>query len=241
VGPLGKATAVSDLVWSDGADVRIRLARAGESGEFADRVAKVNVPFEDLGHAIDDGTVGIHVRTSYANGNPEALKAAAANVRPGPDALPFLVGLSLPLVAVDVEERIIGALQAIAPGNIMSDMRRQGFPDPLIMAFAIRAVKVASLWVDERHRCAGVGTALLHSCCQVYFGAGYRLLVGNYRTSGPIDLGQFYRAAGFRVLDPGESIPFGITSTAMVDIGTNDPDQRSFVLTRAEWRNLHRL
>jgi hypothetical protein len=55
---------------------------------------------EDLDSAINDGTVGALVKSSFAAGSPEALRAAAANVRPGPDVLPFLVGLSLPLVAV---------------------------------------------------------------------------------------------------------------------------------------------
>lgn len=105
--------------------------------------------------------------------------------------------------------------------------------------WASTSQKCQPLWVDEEARRLGLGSALLDSCCDVYFGAEFSLVYGNFRLSSPIDLESFYGATGFRILTPGDRIPVGAGQGRIVDIGT-DPDQKIFYMTRGNWAKLDR-
>ena len=128
----------------------IRIAGPGESGEFERMVRLVNTPFENIGPDIERATVGALVRNAYQASDHAHLREALVQASTGrlkPDI--FLSGVSLPLVAISDSDHIVGALQAIAPGQMITDLLKRGRRREIALSLAIRAVKVASLWVDD--------------------------------------------------------------------------------------------
>ncbi len=152
------------------------------------------------------------------------------------DLLTFLKDVAVPFVALDSDARVVAALHAIAPGRVIGELVTQQWPRSASLSLATRAVKIAALWVDVESRRAGFGTALLQSCCDAYFSAGYRLVYGNYRAREKITSESFYRAAGFQILPHGETVLLGLDNGAHVlSLGT-DEDQGMFYMTAADWR-----
>jgi hypothetical protein len=229
---------MGQLEWSWPGGI-IRIAGPGESGKFERMVRLVNTPFENIGPDIERATVGAFVRNAYQTSDRAYLREALVQTSIGglkPNN--FLSGVSLPLVAISDSDHIVGALQAIAPGQIITDLLEQGWRREIALSLAIRAVKVASLWVDDPQRRRGVGTALCHSCCAAYFGAGYYLVFGFFRRPEETELKAFYRATGFNILSAGEYVTIGIgDGLGVLEVGA-DPDQAMFYLTRPQWRKL---
>lgn len=141
--------------------------------------------------------------------------------------------VSLPLIAVAQGGRYVGALQAIVPGNLTLGMLQNGWPVQAVTSLAICVTKVAAVGVDPSAARKGVGTLLLHACCDLYFTAGYRLVYGNYRRQDPPFLAKFYQAAGFDL--PEKMVPVGLDGGLVVNL-VADPGQLLFSLSRPTWR-----
>ncbi|MDJ0313899.1 GNAT family N-acetyltransferase [Arthrobacter sp. H35-D1] len=228
------------LEWTAPHGFSIRAAGQGEIAEFKRLVKAMNVPFEPTEAEIEDGSTGAFLRAAFLDGKRMAVLEAASRVLVDSDSYrSFYAGVSLALVAVDSSSRVVGLLQAIPPGQVINGLLESGWPLQDSIPLGIKVAKVSALWVDEEARRAGLGSALLDSCCDVYFAAGFSLVYGNFRLSSPIDLESFYGATGFRILPPGDRIPVGTGQGRIVDIGT-EPDQKIFYMTRGNWAKLDR-
>lgn len=231
---------MQSLEWTMPDGVSIRAALPAEAAEFRQLVEAMDVAFEPTEEEIANGSTGALIRASSRDDKREALRAAAGQViRDGDSYRTFYAGASLALIAIDRSGRLVGVLQAIPPGQVLTGLRERGWQMKDAMAVAIKVAKVSALWVKTEDRHHGLGAALLGSCCDAYFSAGYSLVYGNFRPSPSVDLGSFYRAVGFRVLAPGEGIPVGVGGGQMVHIDV-DSDQMMFGMTRGDWARTDR-
>lgn len=80
----------------------------------------------------------------------------------------------------------------------------------------------------------GVGAALLARCCDVYFGAGWRVVYGNLRTFPDPVLEGFYGSAGFRVVSGEDGFAVGLSQRATVELEAEGAGL--FYRQRAWWR-----
>jgi ribosomal protein S18 acetylase RimI-like enzyme len=217
--------------------IRVRIPRPGEFNEFEKLVGLVETSIEDLRSEIVDGTAGDLLKQARGPDGRPVLQRQLARVIAGDlDPLIFLNSVSLPLVATNSDNKVIGALQAIAPGQLMAGLIERQWPRDVVLACATRAAKVSAVWVEGLGRRSGTGTALLLNCCEIYFDAGYRLVYGNYRGAGRAELEAFYRAAGFKILEPGDHVLLGLGADYRVVEIVADADQGMFYMTRADWR-----
>lgn len=217
--------------------VRVRIAQPGDFDEFERLVGLVETTIEDLRLEIEAGTAGDLLKQARGPEGRPVLQRQLAQVIAGDlDPLTFFNRVSLPLVATNRDNKLIGALQAIAPGQLMAALIERHWPRDVVVACATRAAKVSAVFVDGPGRRSGTGTALLLNCCDIYFDAGYRLVYGNYRGAGRAELEAFYRAAGFGILEPGDHVPLGLGADYRVLEIVADADQGMFYMTRADWR-----
>lgn len=225
----------------------IRLARPHETATWRALTKLARVPPEAfLECAITSGAVSRILLTAIESGQARnRLERAAAQtvtkVRQRPDALQeelerFVAGVALPLVAVDEDGAVGGALQGMVSGLVVMGLLERGFPLTTVMSFATRAVKVAALGVAADVRGRGLGRSLLRACCEIYFAAGYDFVHGSFRKAEAPALAGFYTRAGFELPTRPVTLPLnGITATLDVDAR----DQQMFVMSRRRWLQLN--
>ncbi|AEM88555.1 GNAT family N-acetyltransferase [Streptomyces violaceusniger] len=201
--------------WPGPADTRIRLARAQDAEAADTLLATAGVGLiPALRSAIEDGTAASLLLEGLGGTTSTFFHTAARAfvTQPMPESMS---GISLPLVAVDQEDRVVGVLSDTAPGTIINMAMEQGYEPPKALAMGVAVAKVHGLAVAETARRQGLAAALLKRACQVYDQLGYLLIYGSYETDR--DLAAFYTRCGYTVLDAGQGvslqridIPFGV-------------------------------
>lgn len=126
-----------------------------------------------------------------------------------------MASVSLTLVAVDGQDRPIGALSVTAPGTVIERALEHGYSNVQALTLSVAIAKVHGLAVAEAARGQGLAGALMKRAWQVYDQLDYFLLYGSFETDR--DLGAFYKGCGYAVHAPGEGfllerigLPFGI-------------------------------
>jgi GNAT superfamily N-acetyltransferase len=94
------------------------------------------------------------------------------------------------------------------------------------MAGAIGAAKVKAVARAARARGAGIGSALIECCNQVYFRRGYVMIYGQMPAVPGLD--AFYRRNGFDVLDVGDELDMWVVFGVHSRIRTG-PGERFFI------------
>ncbi|MGA3541841.1 GNAT family N-acetyltransferase [Micromonosporaceae bacterium DT194] len=118
--------------------------------------------------------------------------------------VPFLHA-TLALVAEHSEGGVVGGLVAYPPVGVISQLLRQ-LPTgrrrlEAMLSGGTAMARVKALGVDNSHRNAGLGTALLQTCRRVYNRCEYSIVYGQMPQTPGLDV--FYRKNGFEVLDSG--------------------------------------
>lgn len=207
---------------------RIRCARPGEADTVARLLGHSGVELEPgMADHIDARTAGWVLDAALAD-DRDALRCAGDALLRQPDPLPLLFSVSVPLLATDRAGEAVGALVALAPVGVIGDMLSAGWPETAIPGVATTLTKVASVGVDPQARGRGVGRALLGRCAQLYFGAGYTMVFGQFRVERR--LAAFYERCSYVVLDEEDTVPVSVAG-GVVDLGT-DPGQRLFYRRR---------
>lgn len=201
--------------WPGPADTRIRLAQAQDTDAADTLLATAGVRLiPALRSAIEDGTAA-SLLLAGLGGTTKTFFHTAAHAFVTQPMSESMSGISLTLVAVDQEDRVVGVLSVTAPGTIIDRALEHGYEPPRALTMGVAVAKIHGLAVSETARRQGLAAALLKRAWQVHAQLGYLLLYGSYETER--DLGAFYTQCGYTVLDPGEGftlasidIPFGI-------------------------------
>ena len=221
----------------------IRLARPDESTIWRELTSLAQVPPEPfLESAIASGTVSsLLLPAARSRPGRIQLERAAAKVEARAVQMPntleeellrFVAGVALPLVAVDDEGTLVGALQAMVSGVTVMGLLQQRFPLSTVMSFATKVVKIAAVGVTPSAGRRGVGQSLLRACCQTYFAAEYDLVHGSFRRADAPALAPFYERAGFEL--PSTAITFTLNGRpAVLDVDVDD--QQLFAMNRERW------
>ncbi|WP_149264377.1 GNAT family N-acetyltransferase [Actinomadura sp. K4S16] len=212
---LTSAGLAEGLVLASG--VRIRMARV-EDVETARRLVALTgsgVNLESrLADAIPDGRLGAAVLKGLAEG-PEALTyemAVAASAEGEGSVEDLVIGLSCVLVAEHPEHGVVGALVALPPARVLSNI---GIPDMEALVGLLKVIKLKAVAVDPAHRSGGIAAALIATCRQIYTQLRYLLLYGQFRAGSGLE--TYYQRQGLTVLREGQgvsltmfSVPAGI-------------------------------
>lgn len=146
------------------------------------------VRLEDtLADAVTAGNAGGALRAGLRAGQEAFVRHLAEQFIAHPEEpLHAYLSAALILVAEHQEHGIVGALIAYPPSNVALDHLRQARRkiisnrdlNQLAMAGAIGAAKVKAVATAAHARGAGIGSALIQCCSQVYFRCGYVMIYG---------------------------------------------------------------
>jgi GNAT superfamily N-acetyltransferase len=207
--------------------VRIRTARADDLAAVRRLIASVGsgVALEDeLGAAMTAGSLGAVAMKGLAEG-PEALTyelAAAASSDREATMEDLLIGLTCVLVAEHPEAGTVGALLALPPARVLSEI---GLPDMEARVGLLKVIKLKAVAVDPAYRSGGLAAALIAVCRQLYTQLDYFLLYGQFAVGSGLE--TFYRRQGLTVLKEGEGVSLTIFS---IPAGIyTEPTERFFV------------
>lgn len=221
---LTAAELAEGLVLASG--VRIRMARA-EDVETARRLvalagSEVNLESR-LADAVPDGRLGAAVLKGLDEG-PEALTyemAVAASPEGEGSVEDLVIGLSCVLVAEHPEDGVVGALVALPPARVLSNI---GIPDMESLVGLLKVIKLKAVAVDPAHRSGGIAAALIASCRQIYSQLRYLLLYGQFEAGSGLE--TYYQRQGLTVLKEGQGVKLTMFS---VPAGIyTDPSERFF-------------
>jgi GNAT superfamily N-acetyltransferase len=182
------------------------LARPGETDRVAELVALAGgVELEeDIGQTLDDGELGGMLVEALPEGR-DGLVRRLPQAAEDPDAL--LEGLTTILVADHPTEGVLGAVEAIPPGQVLSQA-----PIPLgeALAGAGKVIKLRAVAADPDWRGRGIGTALIRLCVRLYTQVGYLILYGQFEDG--VGLDDYYARLGFQILGNGVPLELPIFS-----------------------------
>jgi predicted N-acetyltransferase YhbS len=116
------------------------------------------------------------------------------------------MALSLLLVAVDQQGKVIGVLMALPPVRILGQFLQAGVPLPDILIAARTVIKLKAVAVDPEARKHRIGTALISLCVQLYTGLGWRAIYGQFDKHSTLN--SYYTRLGFTVLGPRKGVDF---------------------------------
>ncbi|MEV4212542.1 GNAT family N-acetyltransferase [Micromonospora sp. NPDC049662] len=215
--------------WSGPGGTRIRLAAPGDSPGVAELLLLADGMGLDpaVEQGINAGTVASTLLTGLRQGTSEMLRPiaeAAAAGRPD-EAMP---GLVMVLVAEGSDGRLQGVLQAVPPGNVLSEAHAAGVPLPLALVAATKTAKIQGLAVAEHARGQGLGETLLRRAVRTYFQLGWLLAYGQFSAGSGLE--DYYTRQGFTVLPAGEGIDLDRISVPVVI--RHEPGERLFT----RWR-----
>jgi GNAT superfamily N-acetyltransferase len=215
--------------WPGPAGTRIRLAAPGDAAEVRDLLAFAELSFDqELEETIEAGTVVTTILTGLRAGMSQMLRPlaeAAAAGRPQ-DAM---IGLATVLVAESPSGQLHGALQAVPPGNVLSEGAAAGVPLPLALVASTKVAKIRGLAVAPTARGLGIGDVLLRRAVRLYHQLDWLLLYGQFPAGSGLD--SYYGRRGFTVLPPGTGINLAPLNLP-VDIH-HEPGEQLFV----RWRS----
>jgi len=136
----------------------------------------------------------------------------------GPET--FSSGLTIVLVAVTPDRRVVGTVQASPPFLLLHELAARGVAAAQQQAGAATIAKISGVAVTPVHRGAGIGRALISSAVNLCWCLGRRLVYGQF----PEDprLSRFFASCGFGICDPQTAInlaPYGIRSVITPQAG----------------------
>lgn len=179
----------------------VRLVAPDELERFAELMALIQVPMEPVGPYVVRGSIGRAVLGSWKRSNTGPLIAALDDVVDDPrKLLDYLAALTLPLVALNATAEVAGAIQCIAPAKVLRNIHSR-WPLRQVYKLATVAAKISGLAVDPADRGQGLGTKLLRNCVEIYKGAGFQVIFGQFEKSSSDRLYNFYSSAGFTIPD----------------------------------------
>ncbi|GAB2765726.1 GNAT family N-acetyltransferase [Streptomyces bullii] len=201
--------------WPGPAGTRVRLATAADTDTvdaLLDTAGARLIPA--LRSSIEQGTAGAALLDGL-DGTTKTFFEDFARRTIGHSMADSMASVSLTLVAVDEQDRPIGALSVTAPGTIIERALEHGYSNVQAVTLSVAIAKVHGLAVAEQARGQGLASFLLKRAWQVYDQLDYFLLYGSFETER--DLGAFYKGCGYTVHAPGEGflldridLPFGI-------------------------------
>jgi ribosomal protein S18 acetylase RimI-like enzyme len=183
--------------------VSLRLARPGETGEVGRLLGLSGVDSEpDVAQAIEDRSMSSGLIRALDAGHRGFLHRLVENPAQAEEVPP---ALSMVLVAETPAHEVVGAMLAMPPFEFLAHMTMAGVPFPVALSYAIHIVKLCSLGIDEKARNAGIGSALVTYCTDIYFELGYGLAFGQIRQRSGLE--TYYSRLGFEVLPAGQGVP----------------------------------
>jgi GNAT superfamily N-acetyltransferase len=122
----------------------------------------------------------------------------------GPDKM--MSGFTIVLVAVDPSRRLIGAIQAAPPFELLMSIRTRRISRAQKQAAVSTMMKITGIGVAPSHQRRGVGSALTKAVTDLCWRFGYRVVYGQCGASSGLD--RFFMSCDFNVLSPVEGITF---------------------------------
>jgi GNAT superfamily N-acetyltransferase len=166
-------------------------ARATQRGDQPGRASALAV------HLLETGDVG-GLLAKQRDGTPGSLFADLTAAALSESLSSVLAGMSLVIVAVDPQQRVVGALVAGPPVDLMQAVIHAGGDRYQAMAVAATISRIEGLAVVDSARRSGVGAALLRRTVKLYYRAGYLLVYGPVPSS--IGMRRCYQRAEFELL-----------------------------------------
>ena len=195
--------------WSAPSGCRVRLATPADADQVRhlQHVADGQVsPDSECVEALAEGTLGGLLEPALAARQPgkALLEQVVAHASSGRwEALG--AGLSFALVACDRQGRVVGALVATMPGNLLRGALDSGIDQRQALMIPVAVVKLRALAVEEDARGRGLGAALLKRAGQMTDQLGFFLSYGQVDATD-VGLQAFYARCGWQVQAPGESL-----------------------------------
>ncbi|WP_190824827.1 GNAT family N-acetyltransferase [Saccharopolyspora pogona] len=198
-----------DLVqgWPLSEDTTIRLAAPDDIEKVAELVQLAGVSLEDaLVDALrtDEG-IAAALRTGLRSGHQALLAdVATASTQVANDPRRLYLRSALPLVA-DRRGEIVGTLVSYPPTNVVHRYYTHAAAygpreqQKVFLLGAVGLAKIKAVAVADTARGAGLGSALLRRCVQVYRACRFTLVYGQIPADR--DLKAFYTKLGFEVAD----------------------------------------
>lgn len=186
------------------AGTRLRLARPGDTEQVAQLLQSAGVRLDPaIGEVIEAGTVASTLLLGLDHGPEAVLGPLAEAVTAGrpEDAMP---GLFWVLVAEGRGGGLVGALEAVAPTNVLGDGIAGGVPLAAVMAGAARITKLRTVTVAEEARGQGIGQTLIRLTVRAYRQVGFALVYGQFAAGSGLQ--SYYTREGFTVLEHGRDI-----------------------------------
>jgi GNAT superfamily N-acetyltransferase len=226
--------------WGWGAETRIRLAREDDMTTVAALCTLADVNLEqEVTKAVSAGIAGAAIR-AFARGGRDGFTRHIAEQffqhQGSNPEVPFQ-HVTLVLVAEHARHGVVGAAVAYPPVAVIQQLleyiRRTGGTaqqrTQVVLMGATGIARIKALAVREEMRGAGIGTALLHRCLQIYDDCGYMIVYGQSPDTPGLD--RFYRTHGFDVLAPGAGFDAWVVFGEHVEIRP-DPTERTFLWHR---------
>jgi GNAT superfamily N-acetyltransferase len=170
--------------------------------------------------AIDDCTLSCTL-TGMLTGQP--LEDLATELcRGGPEA--FMSGFTVVLVAATPDRRLIGAIQASPPVQLLEEVGQRGIPAARQRAGAAAIIKISGIAVAPSHRGTGVGKSLATAASDLSWRTGRQLVYGQFRAGHGLD--RFFTSCGFDICDDRTAID--LTSYGVPAVITPQPGNQFF-------------
>jgi GNAT superfamily N-acetyltransferase len=175
----------------------IRRPRPGEDqaiGDLLDDAGDELAPW--IADAINNCTLSSALAGMLTNRQPEEL--ATELLRGGKET--FMSGLTIVLVAVTPDRRLIGAIQVSPPFRLLDELGDRGIVAARQRAGAATIAKISGVAVAPLHRSTGIGRALTSSALDLNWRLGRQLVYGQFQADPR--LSRFFASCGFSICDP---------------------------------------
>jgi GNAT superfamily N-acetyltransferase len=206
--------------WTSAPGVRVRQAGVADIADLEWIAELAGTQVEQPVHeAITQNTAGAGVRAGLRDGitgyGTFMTERFSGLYQHHADPLRAYLDAALVLVAEHRAHGVVGGLIAYPPITLVQnwlDIQKAAGASPQDMQKTLLGVgryltRIKTLAVAEHARGANIGGSLLKRARQIYFHLGYRTIYGAMPPTPGLD--QFYRRAGFTVLDPGEPMDLG--------------------------------
>jgi GNAT superfamily N-acetyltransferase len=186
----------------------IRRPRPGEGHAISDLLDDADDELAPwIADAINNCTLSSALAGILTHRQPEEL--ATELLRGGKKT--FLAGLTIVLVAVTPNRKLIGAIQVSPPFRLLDELGDHGIVAAQQRAGAATIAKISGVAVAPPHRGTGIGRALISSALDLSWRLGRQLVYGQFQADPR--LSRFFASCGFSICDPLTAIdlaPYGV-------------------------------